>query len=76
MEKIKVAQIVGNASCGGVISCLMNYYRHIDRDAVRFDFFTYGPSPYDEEIRALGGEKPALIGDVVPTILPLFTEST
>ena len=56
MEKIKVAQIVGNSSCGGVISCLVNYYRHVDREAVRFDFFTYGPSSYDEEIRALGGE--------------------
>ena len=56
MEKIKIAQIIGNSSCGGVISCLMNYYRHIDREAVRFDFFTYGPSSYDEEIKALGGE--------------------
>ncbi|MBO4540195.1 MAG: glycosyltransferase [Clostridia bacterium] len=56
MEKIKIAQIIGNSSCGGVISCLMNYYRHIDREVVRFDFYTYGPSSYDEEIKALGGE--------------------
>lgn len=56
MSKIRIAQIIGNSSCGGVISCLMNYYRNIDREVVQFDFFTYGPSPYDEEIRSLGGE--------------------
>ncbi len=56
MTKIRVAQIIGNSSCGGVISCLMNYYRYIDRDRVQFAFFTYGPSGYDDEIRQLGGE--------------------
>ncbi len=51
---LKIAQVVGNAS-GGVMSCVMNYYRNVDRTQVQFDFFTYAPSRYDEEIRALGG---------------------
>lgn len=55
IKKIRVAQIVGDSTCGGVISCLMNYYRNMPTD-VTFDFFTYGPSDYDEEIRSMGGE--------------------
>lgn len=54
-KKIKIAQVVGNAKTGGVISCVMNFYRHIDRDKFQFDFYTYGPSPFDEEIKNLGG---------------------
>ena len=54
-KKIKIAQIVGNATTGGVISCVLNFYRHIDRSRFQFDFYSYGPSKYDEEIKALGG---------------------
>ena len=54
-KKIKIAQVVGNAKTGGVISCVMNFYRHIDRDKFQFDFYTYGPSPFDDEIKNLGG---------------------
>lgn len=54
-QKIKVAQIVGNATTGGVISCVLNFYRHIDRERFAFDFYSYGPSKFDEEIKALGG---------------------
>ena len=53
---IKVAQIVGNSKTGGVLSCVMNYYRNIDRTKIQFDFYTYAPAPIDDEIRALGGE--------------------
>jgi glycosyltransferase EpsF len=55
-EQIRIAQVIGNAKTGGVISCVLNFYRNIDRGRFRFDFFTYGKSPFDEEIRALGGE--------------------
>lgn len=54
-KKIKIAQVIGNAQKGGVINCVMNFFRHIDRDKVQFDFYTYAPSPFDDEIRALGG---------------------
>lgn len=51
---LRVAQVIGSAQ-GGVMSCVMNYYRHIDRTKVQFDFFTYEAGPYDEEIASLGG---------------------
>ena len=55
-EPIRVAQLVGNAVSGGVPACVFNYYLHVDRTRVQFDFFTYGPSDYDDKIRALGGQ--------------------
>lgn len=54
---IIVAQIVGKWLGGGVESMLMNYYRHIDRTKVQFDFICDEDStniPY-EEIKELGG---------------------
>lgn len=54
-RKIKIAQIIGNATSGGVINCVMNYFRNIDATKVQFDFYTYGPSPFDDEIIARGG---------------------
>ena len=51
--RIKAAQIVGNARMGGVVSCVMNYYSHMDRSRYRFDFFTYGPSALDERLKEL-----------------------
>lgn len=54
-KAIKIAQVIGNAQSGGVVSCILNFYRNIDRKKFQFDFFTYGASPYDEEILALGG---------------------
>lgn len=56
MERIKVAQVVGNARFGGVVSCVLNFFRHVDRDRFEFHFYTYGPSPFDEEIESLGGK--------------------
>lgn len=57
MKKIIVAQVVGKWIGGGVESVIMNYYRHIDRDKVQFDFICDSDStniPY-EEIESLGG---------------------
>ncbi len=54
-QKIKIAQIVGNSVTGGVPSCVLNYYRFFSREEFQFDFYTYGPSRLDEEIKALGG---------------------
>lgn len=41
---IRVAQIIGMAIDGGVESCIMNYYRNIDRSKVQFDFFVESTS--------------------------------
>lgn len=54
---IIVAQIMGKMNGGGVEAVIMNYYRHIDRTKVQFDFICDEDStniPY-EEIEKLGG---------------------
>lgn len=42
---------------GGAETMVMNYYRHIDRSRLQFDFLVHREEPgvYEEEIRALGG---------------------
>lgn len=54
-QPVRIAQVLGNAAFGGVIVWLMNFFRNIDRTKFLFDFYMYAPSPYDDEIRALGG---------------------
>ena len=41
----------------GMAAVVMNYYRHIDRSRVQFDFlyFEDGPLTYAQEIESLGG---------------------
>ena len=54
---IRIAQIMGKWIGGGVEAVVMNYYRHIDRNKIQFDFFCDDDStdiPYDE-IQRLGG---------------------
>lgn len=56
-EPIRVAQIMGKWLGGGVEAVVMNYYRHIDRTKVQFDFICDDDStniPY-EEIESMGG---------------------
>ena len=55
---IRVLHFVSTLSRGsGVMSVIMNYYRHIDRNEIQFDFlhFVACEDSYIEEIRALGG---------------------
>lgn len=54
---IRVLQSVSNMDRAGIETMLMNYYRHIDRSQVQFDFIVNKPKPgdYDEEIRSMGG---------------------
>lgn len=54
---IRVAQVMGKMLGGGVESVVMNYYRHIDRNKVQFDFLVDADSIRvpEEEIKALGG---------------------
>ena len=56
-EPIRVAQIIGKWVGGGVEAVVMNYYRHINREKIQFDFICDSDStniPY-EEIESLGG---------------------
>lgn len=55
---IRVLHFVSTLSRGsGVMSVIMNYYRHIDRGKVQFDFlhFVECEDSYTDEIRSLGG---------------------
>ena len=57
-QPIRVAQIIGKWLGGGVESVVMNYYRHIDKTKIQFDFICDNDStniPY-EEIEKLGGK--------------------
>lgn len=56
-EPIRVAHVMGKMVGGGLEQVVMNYYRHIDRSRVQFDFIVDSDStliPY-EEIETLGG---------------------
>ena len=56
-EPIRVAHIVGKMVGGGVEAFIMNYYRHINRDKIQFDFIIDSDSTLvpREEIESLGG---------------------
>lgn len=56
-KPIRVAQVIGKMLGGGVESVVMNYYRHIDRSKVQFDFLVDADSTLvpREEIESLGG---------------------
>ena len=54
---IRVLHSVSNMDRAGLETMLMNYYRHIDREKVQFDFLANKPKPgaYEDEVRELGG---------------------
>ena len=54
---IRVLHSVSNMDRAGIETMLMNYYRHIDRDKVQFDFLCNKKKPgaYDDEVKSLGG---------------------
>lgn len=56
-KPIRIGMIIGKWVGGGVEAVIMNYYRHIDRSKIQFDFICDNDStniPYDE-IEHLGG---------------------
>ena len=55
-EPIRVAQVLGRMDSGGIESVVMNYYRHMDREKVQFDFYLSEESsfPQREELEGLG----------------------
>ncbi len=56
-EPIRVAHVMGKMVGGGLEAVVMNYYRHIDRSKVQFDFIVDEDSTLvpREEIESLGG---------------------
>lgn len=57
-EPIRVLHVVTHMNRGGLETMIMNYYRHIDRTKIQFDFLTHrdGKKDYDDEIQELGGK--------------------
>lgn len=55
--KIWVLQILGIVAGGGVESVIMNYYEHIDRTKVQFDFIVHNDNKIDitDKVQAMGG---------------------
>ena len=58
MGQIRVLQVVTHMERGGLETMLMNYYRHMDREKVQFDFLVHRQkrAAYDDEIESLGGK--------------------
>ena len=56
-QPIRVLHVVTYMGRGGLETMLMNYYRHIDRTKVQFDFLVHRDfeAEYDKEIIKLGG---------------------
>ena len=56
-KPIRILHVIGVMHHGGAETMIMNFYRHIDRTKVQFDFVENDGmfADYDEEIRALGG---------------------
>lgn len=57
-EPIRVLHVVTHMNRGGLETMIMNYYRHIDKTRIQFDFLTHrdGKKDYDDEILKLGGK--------------------
>lgn len=56
-EPIRILQVIGIAAGGGVEAVILNYYEHIDRSKVQFDFIVHKDSKVDitARVEALGG---------------------
>ena len=54
---IRIASIIGKMDSGGKKNLVMEYYRHIDREKIQFDFICDSDSQAipDEEIESMGG---------------------
>lgn len=57
MEPIRVLHILHSMNRGGAENAIMNYYRHIDRNKVQFDFLLteHKRCQFEDEILSLGG---------------------
>lgn len=56
-QPIRVLQIIGKFGGGGVESVVLNYYRHIDKSKIQYDFVIHNDSKIDitAEVQSLGG---------------------
>ncbi len=57
-EPILILQILGIVAGGGVESVVMNYYEHIDKTKVQFDFVVHNDNTIDitDKVKSMGGK--------------------
>lgn len=57
-KPIRVLQVLTIMNLGGAETMIMNYYRHVDRSKVQFDFMLHREERgfFDDEIESLGGK--------------------
>lgn len=57
-EPLRVLQVMTSLDRGGMETMTMNFYRHIDRERVQFDFLLHRSreGDYEEEARSLGAK--------------------
>ena len=55
-EPLRIALVLNRMDSGGIEATVMNYYRHLDRSKVQFDFYFAQESsfPQKEELESLG----------------------
>lgn len=55
-KPVRVAQVLNRMESGGIEAVVMNYYRHMDREKVQFDFYFFKESnfPQRQELERLG----------------------
>ena len=83
-HSIRILHFISTISINsGVMAVIMNYYRHIDRDKIQFDFLFFKDSPanttYIDEIESLGGrvyliEQPTHIFHYIRKLNKFFEE--
>lgn len=56
-DKIRILHVVTTMNRGGLETMIMNYYRHIDKSKIQFDFLVHRDfeADYDQEIKQLSG---------------------
>ena len=57
MEPIRILHLLHGMNRGGAENAIMNYYRHIDRQLIQFDFLVTADEKcdFDDEILSMGG---------------------
>lgn len=57
-KPIRILQVLTIMNLGGAETMIMNYYRHVDRKKVQFDFMLHREERgfFDDEIESLGGK--------------------
>ena len=47
-EALRIAQVLNRMDSGGIEAVVMNYYRHIDRNRIQFDFYFAANSTFPQ----------------------------